>query len=72
MQVTGLRQLIYAKYNSEAQFARNIGWTRQKLHKITSATRFPSIIEAKVLAAGLGVSVDLIATFFTHNESPNR
>lgn len=70
MQITKLRQCIYGMYPSEAEFSRTLGWTRQRLHKITSGEKQPSLLEAYDIATGLGISVDQMVHFFIPVESP--
>jgi len=62
--VKGLRGLIYSKYDSEAALARTIEWPRQRLNKITSGVKEPTVGELNVLAEVLGVNVDVLAQFF--------
>lgn len=64
MKVKGLRGLIYSMYESESECAKAMNWTRQRLNKITTGQKIPSLIEANELARALGTSVDTIASFF--------
>lgn len=70
--VRELRSLIYEKFDSESDFAKQLNWSRQKLNKITTGVKEPDLLEAKMIADGLGVSVDILAEIFLHRESPNR
>ena len=66
-----LRGLIYSKYPTESAFADDLKWSRQKLNKITTGKQIPDIADVNHMAATLGVSVNLIASFFLESKSPN-
>lgn len=66
-----LTSLIHAQFDSEAAFARSIGWDRRKLNKITTGAKEPDLHEAAIIANGLGTSIDHIANIFLHRKSPN-
>lgn len=70
--VKELRGAIYAKYRSEAEFARSLGWDRQKLSRITNGKREPDIGELAQLASGLDCSIETMVQIFLQNRSPNR
>lgn len=59
-----LRGLIYDKYNSEAEMARALGWSRQRLNKITNGLKEPDISELNSIAKRLEKSVGEIAQIF--------
>ena len=63
--VLGLRSLIYGKFNTEAAFAGRLGWTRQRLSKITNGKKIPNIYEAKEMADALDEDIAKIAACFT-------
>lgn len=67
-----LRGLIYSKFKSEAEFARKIGWKRQRLNKITNGNRPPTLEEVEKIAEGLGKETLSIAKIFLENKSPKR
>lgn len=62
--VRELKALIYKKYDTEAEFARAIGWPRQRLNKITSGRKEPTISEVNEISVGLDEPVQQIASFF--------
>lgn len=62
--VKPLRQLIYGQFDSEAAFARSLGWNRQKLNRITNGDVLPSVKDVVELANGLGTTVDSIVRIF--------
>lgn len=59
-----LKGRIHSKFNSEAEFAKAIGWTRQRLSKITNGHRIPTLLEVDILATALGCSFMDIARFY--------
>ena len=69
--VRELTSMIYGQFDSEAAFARSLGWDRRKLNKITTGTREPNLCESAAIAAALGVSLDSIADIFLRRKSPN-
>lgn len=58
-----LRGIIYSRYDSEADFARSLGWTRQKLNRIVNG-KMPNIEELNAIAQGLNVPVSEAIAFF--------
>lgn len=72
MQPIELRRCIYNRFASEAEFSRSLGWTRQRLHKITSGQKKPSLQEAYDIASVLSISIDRVACFFIPQKSPNE
>lgn len=58
-----LRGIIYSRYDSEADFARSLGWTRQKLNRIVNG-KMPNIEELNAIAKGLNVPVSEAIAFF--------
>lgn len=70
--VKELRGLIYSKYNSEAEMAKIMGWTRQKVNKITNGTKEPNVDELNAFAKALDKTVGDVAQIFLRNKSPNE
>lgn len=66
-----LSSLIHAKFRSESDFARAIGWTKQRVNKIVNGKMQPSLGDAIAMAQTLEVSLSKIAKIFLPNESPN-
>lgn len=58
-----LRGAIYSQYKSEADLAKSLGWTRQKLNRIVNG-KMPNIEELNAIAQGLNMSVSEAMTFF--------
>lgn len=70
--VKELRSLIYGSYNSEAEMADMMGWTRQRLSKITNGKKEPNLAEINEISQALNKSVEEIAQIFLRYKSPNR
>lgn len=66
-----LSALIHGKFRTDSEFARYIGWTRQKLYKIVNGQKDPTLEEAIVIARGLSVPLETIAQIFLRYKSPN-
>lgn len=64
--------LIHSKYDSEADFARALGWPRQKLNRITTGAKEPDLQEVSAMATELGYGLDEIASIFLQDKSPNE
>lgn len=59
-----LRGMIYSHFRTEAECARRLGWTRQKLNYITNGKRLPDIRDVNVLAKALDVEVGKLINIF--------
>lgn len=60
--------MIHSKFTSESQMAQAMGWSRQRLNKITNGKKVPDLFDLKALADALGISlIDLVPIFL-----PNR
>lgn len=64
--------LIHSKYDTEADFARALGWKRQRLNRITTGAREPDLHETAEIAAKLDTSLEEIAAIFLRSKSPNE
>lgn len=56
--VRELRGLIYSLYDTESEFASELGWERQRLSKITNGAKEPDVDELNVLSKALGKTID--------------
>lgn len=65
-----LDSLIHAKYDREAGLARDLGWTRQRLNKITNGGKEPDLEEVRALARQLERPFEEIAFIFLNQKSP--
>jgi len=59
-----LRSLIYGKFKSQTEFAESLGWSKQRLSKITSGGKQPNVVEVYEIAKGLDVDVSVIIHIF--------
>ena len=66
-----LSALIHGKFRSDSDFARSLGWTRQRLYKIVNGLKDPSLDEAIDIANGLEEPLDKIAQIFLRYKSLN-
>lgn len=69
--VKAFRGLIYSKFDSEAEFARAMGWQRQKVSKLSNGTRQPNLEEIDIMAKTLEVTELELFHIFLANKSPN-
>ncbi len=67
----GIKDLILLKFSSEAAFARHLGWSRQRLNKITKLNKSPTVQEINDIATGLGESASDIYLIFLNQMSLN-
>lgn len=58
------RSEIRKNFGNESEFARKIGWTRQKLSKTILGKRSPKISEINTLSKAMGISVEKVISFF--------
>lgn len=66
-----IKNLILQGYPTEAALARALGWPRQRLNKLTTGGRLPTIEEINALAQVTGLSVERLLQIFLANKSPN-
>lgn len=69
--VSELRGIIYSQFDSESQFAKELGWDRQRLNKITNGTKEPDLEEVAAIANKLNRTTDEIFHIFLRHQSPN-
>ena len=69
--IKAFKSLIYARYDSESAFARDLGWSRQRLNRITNGRKEPDLDEVQILANKLGQSFSDVANIFLSAKSPN-
>lgn len=59
--------IVASLYDSEALLARDLGWTRQRLNKISNGVKQPNLQEVDTLSAVLHVEPgELIAIFLRY------
>lgn len=66
-----LSDLIYAKFKTESDCARYMGWTKQRLNKITNGKKIPDITEINILSRTLETPIDYLVCIFLNYKSPN-
>lgn len=66
-----LRGMIYSRYPNESAMAKYMGWTKQKLNKITTGKKMPDLQETNEIAIALGKSLTDVANIFLNKKSPN-
>lgn len=66
-----LRILIYEKFDSESQMAENMGWSKQKLNRITNGIKEPTIQELSCMCKCLDKSISELALIFLEAELSN-
>ena len=69
--VMGLCALIHGQFKSDTDFAKHIGWSRQRLSRILNRTQPPTLDDIQEIADGLGVPVIMVVNFFLTKESTN-
>ena len=73
MPVNELRSMIRTRFQSEAEFARVMGWSRQKINKITTRKQLPDIAELNQMAEMLDVGAPvLLRVFLPKQESKQK
>ena len=65
-----LNGLIHNRYGSQTEMATSMGWSRQRLNRILTGRKQPSLDEVCAMAKSLGVSFMTIAQFFLGSASP--
>lgn len=65
-----LRALIYSTFDSEADMAKSMGWSRQRLNKITTGVKIPNLWELQEISKELNVPISSMAEIFLANKSP--
>lgn len=69
---TAFREAISRTYRFESEFARRIGWSRQKLSKTILGQRKPKLDEVRKISDLLGISVDAALAFFVPGEETQK
>lgn len=69
---TAFREAIRRSYRFESEFARQIGWSRQKLSKTILGQRKPKLEEVRKISNLLGISADAALAFFAPGEEAEK
>lgn len=59
-----LSALIHGKFRTDSDFAKELGWPRQRLYKIVNGIKSPSLDEAIEIAKALEEPLQEIADIF--------
>lgn len=65
----GIRGVVYDKFNSIAELASVIGWTRQKATNIVNGQQEPSLDDVDKLSKALEISFEKTSRFFLQTKS---
>ena len=65
-----LNGMIHSKFRTEAEMADAMGWSRQRLNKITLMKKMPDLDEAVEIASILDRPLEEVADIFLGEESP--
>lgn len=69
--ILALSGLIHSKFDSEAKMADRMGWSRQRLNKITNGDKEPDLFEVRDISDALDTSFMTVAQIFLDLKSPN-
>ena len=69
--ILALNGLIHSKFDSEAKMADRMGWSRQRLNKITNGDKEPDLFEVRDISDALDTSFMTVAQIFLDLKSPN-
>ena len=67
-----LRSIIYGKFDSQTKFANALGWSKQRISKISSGKKEPTISETSQIAKALDLDISVIADIFVQYWEPRR
>ena len=66
-----LNGLIHSVFESESKMAAAMGWSRQRLNKITNGDKEPDLNDVREISDALGVPFMNVANIFLRLKSPN-
>lgn len=66
-----LNGMIHARFESEAAFARFLGWSKQRVWKITNGRKVPDLFELRDMAGAMDCSIADLAHIFLLMQSTN-
>ena len=69
--VMELNSLIHGQFASQAEFARHIGWNKQRLNVIINGKKQLTLNEVQTIAEGLNVPFIMVANIFLNQKSTN-
>ena len=59
-----LSGLIHSKFSNETAFAKALGWSRQRVWKLTTGKKIPTIADVKAVAEALDTEFMVVANIF--------
>lgn len=68
---SAIKKVILDRYPTESALAKELKWPRQRLNKITTGVRLPTIDETNALAQALEMPVGDLVHIFLCRKSPN-
>ena len=71
MVINKVRGAVYARYESIAELAETLGWSRQKLSPIVNGKQEPTLSDIQAIAKALVMDVALLTSFFLELKSQN-
>lgn len=64
-----LSGMIHAAFGSETKMAKEMGWSRQRLNRITTGKKIPDLFEVNEIATVLKSPFIAVAQIFLRSES---
>ena len=71
MVINNVRGAVYARYESIAELAETLGWSRQKLSPIVNGKQEPTLSDIQAMAQAMEMDVTLLTSFFLQLKSQN-
>ena len=72
MNQSQLRSLIYGRFRTAADMARQMNWGKQKLHRIANGKQEPTLTDLSSMARALDKTLLEMADIFLLPKSPIR
>lgn len=66
-----LRGVVYAKYKTQAAFAKSIGWNQNKVSALLNGNYIPDVNEAALIFDNTKMSLEQYISIFLPMPSPN-
>ncbi len=62
--LSDLKTCIAMRFDSESEMARLVGWDRNRLNRITTGAKVPSLLDVTILSMALRMTLDEVTAFF--------
>lgn len=69
--ILALNGLIHSKFETESKMAQAMGWSRQRLNKITNGEKEPDLFEVQDICTALEEPFMKVAQIFLNVKPPN-